>query len=222
MAKAKTSKAAAPAEPPHLRIVHVDQDTGQPLDRCPGCVTSETQIEMLERDLQGKRLRIAELEANRDAEARAHKWWPRAVRLFDIWRERSGHTRCEWTGERFWIAVPALRKFDDYMIERGIAGLCYDPHKSDPLKRGGVEIYNWWENLFLKNRRPSTANVERYANRAPRDYAPPPPAEVTDLARGVSDFVLERSKLIEETEDGVDLARILVEIDRRVREFTQT
>lgn len=209
------------AEPArHLRVVHVDEETGERIDKCPGCVQHETHVSMLERDLAGKRLRIAQLEADRDAEARKHKWWPRAVRLFDIWREASSHLRCEWNAERFWMAVPSLKKFEDYWIERAIAGLVYQPF-SKTMRNGKEERYDLWENLFTKNGRVTTANVERYANRAPADFPPAPLVPVTEKAKELADFVLDRARLIEEEDDAVAVTRIFIELDRRVKEWVQ-
>lgn len=200
----------------HLHAVHVDPATGERIDNysCPDCKALEVDNRMLERELRGKRAHINRLEADRDAEARQHELWPRAVRLFDIWREASGHLRAEWNSERFWLCLPALKKFDDYWIERAIAGIAYDPF-TKPARNGRTIRYDKWETLFGK-----TANVGVYAERAPKGYEPPPAAEVTDLARGIAEFVTDRARLIDETEDGVDIARVLVEIDRRVREFT--
>lgn len=203
----------------HLQVVVVDTDTGEKTDEeCPGCVEHETHVRKLESDLRGKRLRIAALEADRDAEARAHGAWPRAVRLFDIWREATGHLKAQWSPDRFWECLPALRAFDDYWIERAIGGLAYDPH-TKRAKNGDEVRFDSWETLFGKGTG-TTVNIGKYAERAPRDWTPPPLINSTDLARELSAFVLDRARLIEEAgNDAVAIARIFIEMDRRVREW---
>lgn len=191
------------AEPARrLQVVHVDPD-GEEV-ACPGCADRDVQIDMMERELQGKRLRIGALEAEAVSSAHRHQLWPRATRLFDIWRRATNHTRAEWNAERFNACVPALKKLDDATIERAIAGIAFDPY-TDTGKNGREVRHDWWHTLFK-----SVENVQRYANKAPRDFKPTVPRDPDQRSREIARDAVEHVRMIEETDDHMALARYLV------------
>jgi hypothetical protein len=177
----------------------VDPATGEILPACPGCSERDFKIETLKTEKRGWQNRHAELRRQLEIDAREHKLWPRAVRLFDFWRERSGHLRSEWSPKRFWIAAPA--------------GLCHDPFVTKD--REGREVrHDSWETLFRK-----TNSIEWYANKAPRDYATPPRAGIEPLGRALGAFLADRAPILQHEDDAVALARVVVELDRRIREW---
>lgn len=186
----------------HLHAVTIDPDSGEQI-ACPGCSERDLQIEMLERDLKGKRLRIGRLEADAASSAHHHQLWPRATRLFDIWRRATGHTRAEWNAERFEACIPTLRKLDDATIERAIAGIAFDPYVSQG-KNGRPVRHDWWHTLFK-----SVENVQRYANKAPRDFKPTKPRDPDQRSREIARDAVEHVRMIEETDDHLALARYL-------------
>jgi len=198
-----------------LRLV--DPETGEITENgCPDCKTKQFQLDELTRKYHGALGQIGRLRADREAEARQHELFPRAIRLFDIWREQTRHLNCDWTSERFWACVPALKAFDDYWIERAIAGLAYQPF-TKTMRNGKTERYDRWETLFSK-----VANIEVYANRAPLDFEPARRMEPEEFTKQLAAFLLDRATLLEAEDDAVALTGIFIEMDRRVREWLKT
>jgi hypothetical protein len=141
--------------------------------RAPDEVSPEAQamldvIAGLERDVRGWAKRFAELQRDKNAEARAHDSWPKIMLLFRYWQEMTGHTRARWTGDRFWLALPLWQEFGTGNCAAGVAGIAHDPNRK-PMKNGKVEVYDGWDLLFR-----STATLERYIVRRPRGWVLPP------------------------------------------------
>ena len=124
-------------------------------------------IEGLERDIRGWTRRYAELQRDKDAEARAHESWPTLMALFAYWREETGHLKARWTGDRFWAALPLWQSFGTGNCAAGVAGIGHEPNRKQ-LKNGRWEVYNSWELLFR-----NAGTLERYAKRRPKDWVLP-------------------------------------------------
>jgi hypothetical protein len=167
--------------PEPARYLHlVDTTTGEahPLSECPGCKIKDDEIKGLQRDIRGWAARYAELERDREAEARASKHWPAAVEVFEAWRAATGAYRrtkdgkrnTEWTSERFWLIEPYLRrkKYGYEMCLRGVAGIAFD-HFKTTRRNGSLNHHDDWDLLF---RGPD--KFEGYCNRAPRGWREDP------------------------------------------------
>lgn len=143
----------------------VDVETGQILEDCPACEEYRRQLEGAEKEIRAWRARYANLKRDKEAEAKEHDLFPIAKRLFGKHRKATGHTRTAFSADRFWLCAPFIEKYGEPYIERAIEGIAYDPHRaSKPNRRGKIEVYDHWENLFK-----SPATLQRYHDRAPLD-----------------------------------------------------
>jgi hypothetical protein len=150
-----------------LRIV---SDTGEILDQHPDVQRLEDEIRGLQRSLASESRRYEELKRDKDAEARAHQLWPKAMAVFHVWQQVTNHPRAVWTADRFWLIEPFLRK-KEYGLEvclRGVAGIAWD-HYSVPRKNGSIRHFNEWERLFK-----DAGQLEERANSAPRRWREAP------------------------------------------------
>jgi hypothetical protein len=148
---------------PALRIV---SDTGEILDQHPDVQRLEDEIRGLQRSLASESRRYEELKRDKDAEARAHQLWPKAMAVFKVWQQVTNHPRAVWTADRFWLIEPFLRK-KEYGLEtclRGVAGIAWD-HYSTPRKNGTIRHFNEWERLFK-----DAGSLEERANAAPKRW----------------------------------------------------
>jgi hypothetical protein len=151
--------AAEPAR--HLAIVEaveVDPQAQAFLDTIAG----------LEHDVRSWARRYAELQRDKNAEARAHDSWPTLSALFTYWRQLTGHGRARWTGDRFWLALPLWQTFGTGNCAAGVAGIAHDPNRK-PMKNGKVEVFDSFELLFR-----NAGTLERYIRRRPRGWVLPP------------------------------------------------
>jgi hypothetical protein len=144
----------------HLRLA-VNPETGEsvPLsdDDCPLCKERD-------RELARQRTIIANLRRDKDAEARAHELWPKAVALFAEWKLATRKERSRWSADRFWLCQPYLAS-DGFVIARwAVWGVAYEPMRRQ-LPSGLWETYQDFELCFK-----SRGNFERYAKRG---YANP-------------------------------------------------
>jgi hypothetical protein len=147
-------------ERPNLRLVNTE--TGEVHEGgCPDCFERDDVINGLQRDIRGWTARYADLNREKDAEARAHKLWPEAKRLFAVWRERCNHPRARWTPDRFWECFPMLRDDGGQMCELAIEGAAFDPFETT-RKNGSVKRHDDWELIFRDRK-----HFEDFCNRAP-------------------------------------------------------
>jgi hypothetical protein len=146
----------------HLRIVQVDEETGELHEGCPNCEAKENELSELIRKMRGLARELGELRRDKQAEAEDSELWPRAVKHFQRWQRESNHPRCKWTAERFYLIEPFLKHHEDVMIERAIIGHCYDPFTTK-RKNGTTRVFNGWDLLFRDD-----AHFEESANKAPR------------------------------------------------------
>jgi hypothetical protein len=149
-----------------LRLV--DPETGVVHeDGCPHCFRKDDVIAGLERDIRGWAHRYAILKREKDAEARAHKLWPEAIRLFEEWKARCNHPRSEWTPDRFWLVEPFLRKDGYDMCLRAIKGAAFDPW-TKRRRNGSFYRHDWWDDIFSS--KPTARKIfENLCNAAPRE-----------------------------------------------------
>jgi hypothetical protein len=147
---------------PARHLYPVDPETGELLETCPNCAELQVQLAGAEKEIRAWRRRYDNLERDKEAEAREHEFWARALRLFKIWKRECNHPRSVWSADRFWMCVPALRHYGDAMVEQAIRGIAYQPNTRE-MRNGGIERYDRWETLFA-----NVGRIEWYANRAPR------------------------------------------------------
>jgi hypothetical protein len=148
---------------PALRIV---TDTGELLDQHPDIQRLEDEIRGLQRSLASESRRYEELKRDKDAEARAHQLWPKAMAIFEAWKVATNHPRAVWTADRFWTIEPFLRK-KEYGLDaclRAIAGIAFD-HYSAPRKNGTIRRFDEWDRPFK-----SADDLENRANAAPKGW----------------------------------------------------
>lgn len=146
----------------------IDPDTGEITEfACKSCQGKEHELTELQRKMRGMARELGELRRDKDLEAREHEAWPILLKLFDYWSELTGHTKAQWSSDRFWCALPLWKVKGTGNCAAAIAGIAYDPN-TKPRKNGGQEIYDSWE-LVFKN----MGALERYIRRRPRTWTLP-------------------------------------------------
>lgn len=145
----------------HLKVVQIDEH-GELQDGCPNCEALGHELSELLKKFRGQSRELGELRRDKHAEAEESPLWPRAIKHFQAWRVISKHPRCQWTHERFFLIEPFLKRYDDAMIERAIAGHCFDPFITR-RKNGTQRHHNGWELLWKDQ-----GHFEEACNKAPK------------------------------------------------------
>ncbi len=179
---------------PALRLV--DPETGElheaPVNQSKALALVaklEVSVRMLERDLAGKRLRIAELESDREAAALDDPARPVVDLLHAVWKVACHRRRPLHFADRERIGR-AVGKLGLRTCLAAVAGAAYDPNHSKPRRNGHRERFDDIELIFREY-----ANVRRFAERVPKGWEPD--LEKVAAIGGVSvEWVRER---IEET-----------------------
>lgn len=148
---------------------------------CPGCEELKDEVKGLNRDLTTWRVRYANLERNKEAEARGDGMWQMGQRLFLLWKQLTGHMRSDFTADRFYDCAPYLRnkKYGPPMVARGIVGIAFDPFVTT-RRNGSKKRHDGWDLLFRK-----TDKFEEYVNCAPSDWESRIPAGMKPYLLGV-------------------------------------
>lgn len=147
------------------KLLVVDPETGERIGTY-GALVQET-LDLLagaERDVRSWRARYADLQRDKEAEARESPVWPAAVRVFDYWRQSCRHPKSEWSLDRFEQVRPFLErsgkgrgravKLPPQLIERNeaICKLAVDGIANDPFitsrKNGTARRHNGWHLIF--------------------------------------------------------------------------
>jgi hypothetical protein len=123
---------------------------------------------MAERDLKAKRLRIAELEADREEKALASPERPQVEALHACWKAGTGRATPLHFSDRERMGA-AVKKLGFGVCLKAIAGVSFDPRRSDPMRNGKRQTYDSLELVFRTYRK-----VEEFAERAPAAWAPRP------------------------------------------------
>ncbi len=175
---------------PDLRLV--DPDTGELAPDAPSYSEAlaalgklETAIRMLERDLAGKRLRIAELEADREAKALDDPLRAEVELIHAAWKVACRRRRPLHVADRERISR-AVKKLGLRRCLAAVAGAAYDPNRSKPRRNGHRETYNDLELVFREY-----ANVARFAARVP-DGWDPDPERLAAIGEPSADWIAER------------------------------
>jgi hypothetical protein len=119
----------------------------------------------LERDLRGKRLRIRQLEADKDLARQTHPLRPVVERVFRYWQKRCHHPRARLDGERFDAILWALElysKNDGIEYAEGICRMAIDGAAHDPFIVRGKRFDA--VTLIFRN----SDKLEDFANRGAR------------------------------------------------------
>lgn len=148
----------------NLRLV--DTSTGELHSPDERIAELEDQLAGAHKDIRAWRTRYANLERDKARDARASELWPTAIRLFDVWKQRTGHTRSQWTLDRFFLVEPMLATYGPEMCERAIAGIAHDPY-TKRRRNGTIQRFDSWKTCFS-----AADTFEEMANRAPRDWTP--------------------------------------------------
>lgn len=155
----------------------LDLESGEiPADLTVGEAVHEIQrqrdvIAGLERDIRGWAIRYADLDRDKEREAREDPLWPVARDLFDYWRETCGHPRPGWGRDRFELLRPFLKSkaygetLEDRiaMCKRAIDGAAYDPYRTR-RRNGTYKTHDGWDLIFRDR-----AHMEEFVNKAPRE-----------------------------------------------------
>jgi hypothetical protein len=169
----------------HLQLVDgplFDRETGEPAEGAPLGVDALRAIEqlrafaqneadeksMLERDIAGKRLRILELERDREAEALRDPNRARVEFLHGVWRKACRRRRPLHYADRERMGR-AVESLGFRLCVAAIAGAAYDPNHSKPRKNGKRDRYDDLELIFREYR-----HVHQFAERVPTDWSPDP------------------------------------------------
>jgi hypothetical protein len=216
----------------NLRLV--DPETGLITEEgCPHCKNWETTYLELERKQRGLLLQIGNLRADRDAKARAHGKWQTALSIFRYWQSLTGHSRAEFTPDRFWIVEPFLTRAEERGEDgaakcrsaiRGLVASEYHMKRGQHRRRNGKVYDDFWRPFQAKkDGGPSQDTFEGFIDADPSRDADPTFAQMTmiDHAKEVAGRVLERARLIEAGTDLVAIAHLLVEVERLIREWMQ-
>jgi uncharacterized protein YhaN len=126
----------------------------------------QAQVEMLERDLKGKRLKIHQLEQDRDARARADDTAPDVEALWRLWKRACHRRRPLHYTDREAMGL-AVKRQGFKLCLQAIAGASYDPNLSKPRRNGKVERYDDLELIFRNH-----GKVEQFAARVPDGWEP--------------------------------------------------
>lgn len=205
----------------------VDPETGEVTEEaCPHCGNWETTYAELERKYRGALLQIGNLRADREAKARAHGKWQAAVSIFRYWQSLTGHSRADFTPDRFWIVEPFLARADERGEDgaakcrsaiRGLIASDYHLKRGRHRNRSGKVYDDFWRPFQAKkDGGPSQDTFEGFMAADPEREAVPnfSQKKLIDHASEVAERVLERARLIESGDDPVAIAHLLVEIDR--------
>lgn len=157
------------------RLHLVDPATGELADDAPDYREAlallgqlQTQIEMMDRDLRGKRLRIAELERDREQAALDDPLRPQVEALHALWRRGTGRRRPLHFADRERIGA-ALKRLGFATCAAAVAGAIYDPSYSAPRRNGKRERFDDLELVFRE-----FARTKAFAARVPDDWQPDP------------------------------------------------
>lgn len=148
-----------------LRVV--DRTSGELQEHTTATMEAEIislrdELRGVTRDLRSWMRRYAELERDRDVEARESDLWAPAVILFKQWQRETGHPRCQWTTARFELIKPYLSRHGIELCEKAIKGHAYDPWTTQ-RKNGTERRFDSWELLWRDE-----AHFEEAVNKCPR------------------------------------------------------
>lgn len=145
--------------------ISYDSSTGEV---CPNCEAVRRDVESLEAELRIKRRKITELEGSRERRAEQSEHWDHARAFFHHWQAVCNKRRSPWSHDRFWAIEPFMRKrhITAGLLLRAIDGAAYQSWCSE-RSNGTFEVHNGWDKIFA-----SSSSVEKYSNRAPRDWSP--------------------------------------------------
>ena len=149
-----------------LRTVNQDGELVAEEHRCPGCSEKAEQVKGLEKDLRSWRTKCANLERDKERDAREDGMWQLAQRLFELWKSVTNHKRSPFSGERFFECAPFLRRpgHGPRMVARAIVGIAHDPYIT--MRRNGTEKrYDEWFRIFI-----NSDKFEECVNKAPKDW----------------------------------------------------
>lgn len=219
-----------PARKLHL----VDPISGEITEAgCPHCANWETTYQELERKQRGLLLQLGQLRADRDAKARAHGKWQAALSVFRYWQSLTGHSRADFTPDRFWILEPHLRRAEERGQDgaarcrsaiRGLIASDYHMKRGRYARHEGKVYDDFWRPFqSKKDGGPSQDTFESFIDADPHQDADPSFSQMTliDHAKEVAGRVLERARLIEAGDDVVAIAHLLLEVERLIREWMQ-
>ena len=98
-----------------------------------------------ESNIRSLATQLANAKRDPEGKARSSRYWPKAVELFDLWRDVCGHKRSVWTADRFWAIEPFLRepKYGEHRCWQAIHGAAFDPGRKR-LRNGRWQVYNQW------------------------------------------------------------------------------
>ena len=160
----------------HLHPVEFDPRTGEIIERaCPKCLDLKDKLKGAERDLNGWRARYADLQRDKERDARADELWPEATNLFRLYCHLTGKPgkprKLTWNAERFELVRPFLKKHGPEMCARAIIGRVSD-HFTSQRANGSTIHYHEWERTFGSKGQGQTcaSNFEESCNRAPADW----------------------------------------------------
>lgn len=167
---------------PHLRVVHAE--TGEVVDS-PELERALTQIRMLERDLAGKRLKIADLERDYDKIRDQHPRRRDIERVHAYWQKRCGHPRARLDNPEFFAIASLLllggKRHPEFAwpedFKAAVDGAAYDPFVT--TRKNGTR--NRHDSLGLIFR--DAAHMRDFIAKAPAPKQPRPQPYVADWAR---------------------------------------
>jgi hypothetical protein len=114
-----------------------------------------------ERMIRSQAHTIGEMSRDRDAEAERHRYWPAAVKLFAEWAEITGHTKAQWTADRFRESERFIRLYGEEVVRVAIHGIHHD-HYVSQRRNGTSRHHDGWQVLFR-----DTARFEEAVAAAP-------------------------------------------------------
>ena len=121
------------------------------------------QLAGAERELRAWRSRWAKLTADRQADRDNYENKDLVRRLFDFWRERTGHERAKLTPDRFDAIRGALELgFSAREVAFAIAGIAFDPYVTTN-RNGSIDRH---DDLLIALK--DAKHVEMYGRKRPK------------------------------------------------------
>lgn len=154
---------AGKEEPLKEESEDVDEVSGEIAD-CdkPACADNRRLVKVLERKIRAANLEIGRLREDKEAQMKDSPYYKNAVKIFDYWKEKTGHDKSKFGLDVFKQVLPFLKEDGIDLCFMAVEGIAFQHHK-DIRSNGTVKKYDSFE-LCFRNR----AKFEEYCNRSPR------------------------------------------------------
>lgn len=120
----------------------------------------QDQLDGAERDVRSWRARFAELQRDKEKDAKKHPLYRKAEELFAEWQRLCRHPRSKWDWQRFEVVRPFLKDHDYDLCLLAIQGAAFDPY-TKARANGSIKRFDDWDLIFK-----SASKFEEFCSRA--------------------------------------------------------